>query len=385
MKISLGFILVLSLLFSGCVFSNIDNIKPSDSIMDWSINLFREGFEDDENYLISPMSVLIALSMTANGADGETLLQMEKTLGESINTINEKILSYTEVVKDVSIANSIWINNKDYIEFIPEFIEINSKYYNTKVNKEIFNNRTAEKINNWVNKNTKGMIPGIIDNIHPDSIMYLINAIAFDMEWDEKYEEEHVKDEFFTDHNNSKKKVGMMYSQEKLYINDEEAIGFIKPYKDGKFNFIAIRPNKDLTKYIEGMTGESFQSLINSQNTAEVDSYLPKFTYEYGIEMSDLLIKLGMKDAFNKNRADFSKMAIIENENVYINKINHKTFIEVNEKGTKAAAATSVEMLRTASVFQEERYIVKLDKPFIFIIADSKTNLPLFIGAVLSI
>ena len=371
--------------------SNIDeNIAKATSEL--TVDLFKEIFKGDENTLISPTSIMMALSMVANGAEGETLSQMENVLGRGlkINEINENISAYLSRIEGdeaINIANSIWINDIDSIKIKDEFINVNSKYYSAKIYKEIFNDKTINRINSWVNEKTDGMIDKIIDSISPNSIMYLINAIAFESEWEKKYEPTQVFEDIFTDYKGNKKEIEMMMSEEGKYIDDGKAIGFIKPYKDNKFSFIAILPNEDvdLDNYINQMTGESLSKMINSYREAMVDAYIPKFTYSYETNMSQVLINLGIKNAFNELKADFSKIAEVKNENIYINKVIHKTYIEVNEKGTKAAAATGVEVNVTSVIVNDERYTVKLDRPFIYLIMDNETNMPIFIGSVLYI
>lgn len=357
---------------------------------DLTVDLFKETFEDKENTLISPTSIIMALSMVANGADGETLSQMEEVLGRGlkINQINEGISSYLskiENIEDINIANSIWINDIDNIKIKDEFLNLNSKYYNAKIYKEAFSDNTVDGINSWVYEKTDGMIEKMIDSISPNSIMYLINAIAFQSEWEKRYESHQIFKDEFTDYKGNKKEIEMMMSEEVKYLDDGKAVGFIKPYKDNKFSFIAILPNEDigLEKYISQMNGESLFNMINSYKEAKVDAYIPKFRYSYGTNINQALINLGIEDAFDELKADFSKIAEVKNENIYINKVVHKTFIEVNEKGTKAAAATGVEVNVTSTIVNEERYTVKLDRPFIYAILDNETNMPIFIGSVL--
>lgn len=330
--------------------------------------------------------------MAANGADSETLSQMEEVLGRglTIDQINETISNYLRKIaedEDINIANSIWINDINNIKIKDEFLDISSKYYNAKIYKEVFNQKIADSINSWVNEKTNGMIDKLIDNISPDSIMYLINAIAFEAEWQEEYSSQQIFKDNFTNYQGNKTEVEMMVSEEEKYLADGKAVGFIKPYKNDKFSFVAILPNEEIgiEKYINGMTGESLYNLINSYKEAKVDAYIPKFSYSYGVDLNDVLINLGIVDAFDAYKADFSKMAELDTENIYINKVIHKTFIEVDEKGTKAAAATGVEVNVTSAIVDEERYTVKLDRSFIYVIMDNETNIPIFIGAVLDI
>ncbi|HHY05950.1 MAG TPA: serine protease [Clostridia bacterium] len=328
----------------------------------------------------------MALSMTANGANNETLSQIEQVLGAEIEGLNKNLLNHAKILKnnDLHIANSIWINERDDTDIVKKFFEMNLEYYQAEINKEKFNNKTAGKINGWVDKHTEGMIKEIINDVHPDSVMYLVNAIAFDAKWEETYAEHQVHNDLFTNHKKDKKEIKLMQSEENIYLSDGQSIGFIKPYAENKFSFVGILPD-NIHQYVSEMTGETFLNLINSSRRVKVDAYLPKFTYDYGVKMNDLLISLGMVDAFDQVKADFSKMAKTKGENIYIDEVLHKTFIEVDELGTKAAAVTSVGMVATTATINEERYQVKLNKPFIYIIMDNETNWPIFMGTVLDI
>ncbi|NLY77986.1 MAG: serine protease [Tissierellia bacterium] len=376
--------------------NNNGQIEPktelTKSAVDLSVDLLKESFQEDENCLISPISVLTALSMTANGADNETLSQMEVLLGRglTIDEINNSLSSYLRKLdkdENIHIANSIWINDLGNAKVKNEFIDVNKEYYRAKISKESFDEKTRDKINSWVRKNTNGMIEKIIDRIHPNSIMYLINALAFEAEWDREYKSHEIYEDKFTNYQGSKTDIEMMVSDEEKYLEDGKAVGFIKPYKDNKYSFIALLPREDvdIKEYIRELTGEGLLNLINSFKRAKVDAHIPKFCYSYQVEMSQMLMNLGMVDAFDEHKADFSRMAKVENENIYINKVIHKTYIEVDEKGTKAAAATGVEVNETSAILEEERYVVKLDRPFIYVIMDNVMNLPIFIGTVMDI
>lgn len=270
------------------------------------------------------------------------------------------------------------------VDIKDDFLEANSKYYNAEIYSEKFTDQTAVKINNWVKENTKEMIEEIIENINNDTVMYIVNAIAFDGEWENGYDENQVRNDIFTNYKGEQKDVEMMISEEKFFLTDGKAIGFIKPYQE-KFSFVAILPQVDLSQYISQMTGESFLDLMNSRKAVEVDAFLPKFSYDYTANLNDVLMGLGIMSAFDAGKADFSRMADVKGHNTYINNVVHKTFIEVNESGTKAAAVTSVEINITSAIIEEERYVVKLDKPFIYAIVDNETSLPIFIGVVLDV
>lgn len=364
------------------------------SSADFALNIFKKSIKENENSLISPLSVMLALAMVANGADGQTKKEIEVLLGGKIklDELNEYLYSY---VKDLpsdkkyklKIANSIWFrDNESKLTVEKDFLQTNANYYNAATYKSAFNKQTANDINNWVKKNTDGMIEKILDEIDKDVVIYLINALAFDAEWDTVYKKHSVNDGTFNAINGSKRSVEMMISSETQYIDTGKATGFIKNYKDGNYSFVTLLPNEDvdINEYIVSLTGESFISAVSNVKPAIVSAQLPKFRYEYSIKMNDALSSLGMPIAFNENLADFSKLGSSTEGKLFIGNVIHKTFISVDELGTKAGAVTKVGMNATSAPPMDIKY-VKLDRPFIFAIIDNTTKLPFFIGTVMDI
>ena len=176
----------------------------------------------------------------------------------------------------------------------------------------------------------------------------------------------------------------MMLSIENLYLEDENATGFIKYYKDRDYAFVGLLPNEDIEieDYVANLTGEQLENLLTNPQNVAVDARIPQFSYEYDIEMSEILEKMGMTAAFDCNKADFSNMATSKQGNIWINRVLHKTFIEVTPVGTKAGAATVVEAVDESCPFYEEMKEVHLDRPFMYMIIDCDSNTPVFIGTV---
>lgn len=261
-----------------------------------------------------------------------------------------------------------------------DFLEIVKNTYNSDVNATNFNDEaTVNLINEWVKGKTENKIDKIVEKIDPDTVIYLINALYFEAEWETKYYKENVFDEaFFT--SNGQVSTPFLHSDESLYIEDDNAVGFSKPYAGKDFSFVALLPNEDITavEYLNQLDGEKLFHLLDSRKRATGIVSIPKFKSEFSASLVDSLKTLGIKTAFNKNEADFTKMAISTNGNISISEIMHKTFIEVNETGTKAAAVTSVEMTDTGET--EYTYNITFNRPFVYMIIDEETNLPLFIG-----
>jgi serpin B len=266
-----------------------------------------------------------------------------------------------------------------------DFLQIIADYYKADIFKAAFDSSTVNDINNWVKSKTNGMIDKILNKIDPEDVMYLINAVAFDAEWETVYEKASVHEDIFTDVYGNRQKVEFMNSEENMYIEEENAVGFVKPYAKNHYSFVAILPDENIfvNEYIKTLTGQKFIDLIKNAKITLVRASLPKFKYEYTIKMNETLESLGMTDAFLPDKADFSKLGKSDIGNLYISEVLHKTFISVDELGTKAGAVTSVDI--TAAGIPVNFKTVKLNRPFIFAIIDNSTNLPIFIGTVLSL
>ncbi|MBQ3016397.1 MAG: serpin family protein [Clostridia bacterium] len=360
---------------------------------DFAIRLFNETYVNGKNTLISPLSVMTALAMAANGASGSTLEQMKTVLGGmSIEELNLYLYSYINSLPQgnkakLSIANSIWFKDDADFKVNNEFLEINADYYGADIYKAAFDGTTLKDINKWVKHNTDGMIPKIIDNIGEYTLMYLINALAFEAEWTEIYEDSQVRDDIFTKEDGSTQTVDFMYSTEGLYLKDANATGFIKYYKGRKYAFVALLPNENITvgEFLQMLDGEGLNNLLSSPESTIVRTAIPKFEVEYSVNMSELLVNMGMTDAFDRNFADFTRLGVYENDNIYISEVIHKTYISLAEKGTKAGAATAIALDKCGSPEPEEIKTVYLDRPFVYMLIDCDNDVPFFIGVNTSI
>ena len=361
---------------------------------DFGVQLFKTSMEEGENTLISPLSVLYALAMTANGADGETLTQMEKVLGMDVDNLNSYMLAYLDLLPEskdykMSLANSIWFKDDPNFAVEQSFLQTNADYYGAGAYKAAFDEGTRNDINNWVKEHTDGMIPEIIDEIPDEAIMYLVNALAFDAKWADEYEEHQIREGRFTMEDGTRQDVDMMHSEEYTYLEDEMATGFIKYYKDRKYAFVAMLPNEgvSVSQYVDSLTGEHLRELLNNPQDLTVFASIPKFETEYDIEMSEVLQEMGMTDAFDWQVADFSRLGTynVDGMNICINRVLHKTFISVSEQGTRAGAATAVEMVAEGAMEIVEFKEVVLDRPFVYMLIDCETNLPFFIGTMMNV
>ena len=361
------------------------------AVTDLAVRLFQQNAEAGKDTLISPLSILCALAMTANGARGETLSQMEEVFGLSVEELNEYLYAYTNALPagdkyKLSVANSIWFKDTESFTVEPDFLQANANWYGAGLYKAPFDHSTLSAINNWVQKNTDGMIKDILDSIPEKAVMYLVNALAFDAEWQNIYFENQVHDGVFTKEDGTEQNVELMYSTEYQYLEDTNAEGFMKYYADQKYAFAALLPNEDISvaAYIDSLTGEKLAGILAAARSVPVNAAIPKFKSENSVEMSEILMAMGMEDAFDSTVSDFSGIGTSTEGNLAISRVLHKTFVAVDEKGTKAGASTVVEMLTGSAMIEPEQMkTVYLDRPFIYMIIDCKANLPVFIGAAM--
>lgn len=359
----------------------------------FSVKLFQKSVKENENSMISPVSVMMALSMTANGADTATKEEMEQLLagGRSIDELNEFLYAYknqlpSDADNKLSLANSIWFqDDKDRLNVEPDFLQKNANYYGAEAYESPFDKTTVEDINQWVKDHTGGMIDNMVDKIDKDSIMYLLNAVAFDAKWENPYTKNDVNSGEFTAWDGTIRSVDMMSSNEGLYLDDGTATGIIKNYKGGLYSFVALLPNEgiNVNDYLESLTGEHLLSIIENAQSTTVVTRIPKFSYDYTIKMNDALKELGLQTAFDQDTADFSKLGSSSDGNIYIAEVLHKSYISVDELGTKAGAVTKVEMATESAM--ETRHEVLLNRPFVYAIIDNNTKLPIFLGTVMDI
>ena len=363
--------------------------EAASAATDFALRLVQSANDPDQNTLISPLSVLCALAMTANGAEGETLLQMENTLGMRREQYNDFFNSYFSALHigdtpTLKLANSIWFTDRNGFEPKEDFLKVNASYYGADAYLAPFDDSTAREINGWVNEKTDGMTPSILDQIPDEAVMYLVNALAFDAQWSERYAESDVYPGEFTAADGTKQAVDYMSSEEQTYLSDDNAVGFIKYYRGRDYAFVALLPDEGVSagEYLDSLDGEKLQDLLANSSKETVVAVMPKFETQTSMELSEVLQAMGMELPFDSENADFSSMGTSQAGNISISRIVHKTFISVAEDGTRAGAATSIEE-EAACAPEEEPKKVKLDRPYVYMLIDCKNNVPFFIGTML--
>lgn len=389
--ILIGSIALLIIVICFIIFRDQGGNTPSkpltfDESGDFTIDLIKNvNKNQDNNYLISPYSIEVALNMLREGSSGNTKKELDDVIGTRNLNINNS---------NVKIANGLFVKNtyKDVVE--DNFTNTLKTKFNSEILYDEF--KTPSVINNWVNKKTDGMIKNILNDMDPDFALGLANAIAIDVKWINKFDCIDTYSEEFNTYDGTKINVEMMHDYYKgnvKYLN-EDVKGIILPYEEN-LEFIGLLPNSDIKKYVNNLTKESLDTLLNSfkeaSSSKRVSLSLPRFSYEYSLDdFKQILVSMGIKDAFDNKMSDFSSIITKDNllkfdkDNLYVSDAIHKTFIDLNESGTKAAAVTYFGMNTSSTIGPEEyeEIEIKFNKPFIYMIRDKESNEILFFGSV---
>ena len=360
---------------------------------DFSLELFQRCVAakgKNANVTIAPMSIMTALAVTANGAKGKTLKQMRNVLGDgaSMARINKNLAWYNSKLVNakkaiVRSANSIWYHNDGTLVMKKAFLKKAKKYYDAQVNPADFSDHaTVDDINSWVSDATNGMIDHVVSQLDPSDRIAILNALYFDAEWRVPFDASDTLTQTFTNAKGKKRKVKMMHSTEHSYIEGENVTGFIKPYVKG-YSYVALLPAEGMTAkdYVKTLDGTTFRNLVAKASVETVHVSLPKYSLSYTNDGMDVQLRaMGITKAFTSS-ANFKKMGKDASGNLSIDAVIHKTKVEVDEKGTKAAAVTAIVMKATSTAVQDVK-VVTLDRPFVYAIVDNTTKLPVFIGTV---
>lgn len=345
-----------------------------------------------ENMMISPSSVAIALAMTYNGASGATQEAMAQTLelqGMSLEEINqanaalETILEQADPEVTIGIANSLW--GREGVSFNPDFLQRNQTYYNAEVQQIDFTSSDAtDIINEWVSDSTEGRIPKIVEQIEPQQVLFLINAVYFNGTWSTPFDPDLTQDQAFTLADGSSQTVPMMRQGGSfLYTENDQFQAVHLPYGDRRLSMVVMLPREgvSLSEFQPSLTPENWTTWQEAMHSREGMVQLPRFESEFGTQLNDALKALGMAPAFDPNGADFSGMS--DEAQLSISDVQHRTFIKVDEAGTEAAAATSVG-IRATSLPVDPPFQMVCDRPFFYAIQDNETGAILFMGTVMN-
>ncbi len=362
----------------------------------FSFKLYNELLKrrKGDNTFVSPASVMLALAMTYNGAAGTTQQAMARTLeieGMSLEDVNrafadlKSALAPADPKVQLKIANSLWARNGFTLN--PSFIARNKQHYAAEIaNLDFADPAAAKTINSWVSKNTEGKIDKIIDHINDGDVLFLINAIYFKGQWQFEFKKENTKPDVFRLAGGEQKQLPMMsQSSTYLYYKGKDFQSVVLPYGTGRVSMYVFLPDeqKGLDQFEKDLTPENWDTWMKSFQMYPGDLMLPRFKIEWESELNDPLKALGMEEAFDPARADFSQMAKVNSgDKLFISEVKQKSFCEVNEEGTVAAAVTSVTGMLTSVQKPREKFVMKVDRPFFFAIRDNLTGVVLFMGSI---
>ena len=391
LSVPLALLLLLAFALSlfGCS-SKTTPEKVQASASDFSVRLFQSVYQGDEegkNVLLSPLSVIAALAMATNGAKGETLDQMEKVLGLTVDELNDTFrvllasLPQGEKYK-LQLANSVWFTSDGRITVNEDFLATLKDSFRADTFRAPFDGSTLREINAWVKDKTDGMIEKILDEIPEIAVMFLVNALAFDAEWETLYKESQVRDGTFTREDGTPVTATFLFGEESRFLDDGKATGFIKPYAGGKYAFVALLPNKgiSLSDYVASLNGDTLSKTLTNAKEITVFTKMPKYEVSYSIDLKDTLKTMGIIEAFAPDDADFSGLGSSTEGNIFIGSVCHKTYLSLDERGTRAAAATIITYADGGAPV--EHRVVYLDRPFVYLLIETETNTPFFIGTV---
>ena len=382
----------------------VDDTDYDKELMDaayrsYCFNLFSQtikNYSGDGNVMISPASIMIALDMVAAGAKDESLQQLTDLFAAGQGPLTQQAYAVDLMKKindaeevEFSCANAVWANAKRLSETINmEYVEYIEDKFCAEYTMTEFTDKTTDEINGWIDEHTNHMIEKVINDLDPDAVMVLVNAIAFEGEWMDPYIEEQIWEDTFRCADGSTKEVPFLHDTIGVYFETEEATGFIRSYEGGQYAFIAILPTDEsisANEFAMNFTAEDYEAFIASKSIGEYEviTQMPEFESDFEILMNDTISDLGCPSIFSSSTADFSGIA--ENPgDIYISRIIHKTNIAVDRAGTRAAAATVIEATEACCeepITPEYRYVI-CDRPFVYAIVDCATLSPIFIGTV---
>ncbi|MBW4626729.1 MAG: serpin family protein [Brasilonema octagenarum HA4186-MV1] len=358
----------------------------------FGFKLFSEVLKNDsgKNIFVSPSSVAIALAMTYNGASGSTKEAMAKALEfkelnlEQINSSNvvlKKLLENSDPKVQLTIANSLWGNRK--ASFQPDFLQRNRDFYTAKIASLNFTDASSlNVINDWVNQKTNGKITNIVEKIQPDQVLFLVNAIYFKGSWTNEFDKQQTAEyPFYLQSGEQKQHPMMSQSGDYRYFENQQFQAVSLPYgKDAKMSFYIFLPkqNSNLQSFYQNLNAENWENWMAQFSKQQGSIRLPRFKMHYDVTLKNPLTAIGMGEAFS-DQANFSAMG----KDLKISEVKHKTFVEVNEEGTEAAAATSVEIMPVSALLpSKEPFQMIVERPFFCAIRDNQTGSILFMGSI---
>ncbi|MFH1652945.1 MAG: serpin family protein [Pseudomonadota bacterium] len=361
----------------------------------FALDFFKEmvGMEPDINLFISPASISFLMAMVYNGASDKTKDEMASALkfeDMSLDKLNEQFRYLAASIDNVDpkieldVANSGWVNDKTDEMINADFVEMNKKYYDAKFETLPFSDpKSLETINAWVEDETKGKIKNLLSELSDNSLLILINTLYFKATWKDLFDKEMTEQQSFHVTNDTKKSVPMMYQKNEYHhLKGDNFLAVKLPYTNDKLSMILILPNEGIMidDFVKGITIDDWKKWMTSFTYGDVRLSFPRFTMDYKKKLKDVLEKMGVQLAFS-DYATFP--GICSKFPLMINDVIHQTYVDVNEEGTEAAAATAVDIVPVMAPSENDIFVFTADRPFIFVIQDERSNAILFMGKMM--
>lgn len=368
------------------------NQESLKSYRSFSLELLRNNMTAGENTLVSPLSVTLALGMTANGAAEETLAQFETLFGLSRDDLNSLCARFMADYASLggstqaTLVNSLWADPD--VALANGFVLRCQETYGAQLfQQDLQDPATVEAVNRWVSEATRGLIPSVVDHFSEDTVLALINAIYLKNQFQRSFETPSFEWEMdFTSADGSVIHPKGMHNgtRNEEYIATENGQGVLLPYDDGRLGLLLMLPQEDvsLADYLASWDGDTVSQLLSARQETRVSLTCPKFKTEWSDSLRNCLQAMGLSAAFDPGAADFSAMGSAGGNPLYIGDVIHKTAFELNEKGTEAAAVTAVMMAPTAAMPPQDLIYLTFDRPFVYGIVDIQSGTPLFLGAM---
>lgn len=344
---------------------------------EFAIELLKKGFQPDNNILYSPASIIGALSIISDMAEGNTQEQIKSTV--SFPTAkSEPTSASSSTHSKLRQANAIWVNDTDV--FCPNLVFLNDYATKTgvKIAIEPFSENTATRINTWIAENTGRSVSKVIDDVPEQALVCIVNSLTFEAEWAEPCPDRNIEKSDFTMADGRVTSMDFMRTHASKYLKNETCTGFVKYYKDKEYEFVALLPNKNTTlqSVLDELAGGGFQHLLSNANRELVNVMIPKFSVESAQDLQDILRAMGITDVFDDAQADFSPMGRMEQGNLYINQLIHNTNLVVDKIGTYGGATTVGTVFGSVGAEKD----IELSRPFIYAVLDCVSGEIIFIG-----
>lgn len=358
--------------------------EQQNAFADFSLDLLAESTSiNPDNPLISPASVFLALGMTMDGAQGMTLSEFESLLGMDADSMNQTAAVLTAMLSDEESdiftgGNSIWVLESLKEDLSQSWLDECRSNFDADVFTGDMGQETLNAINSWVSSKTDQQIDKLLESMPDNTVMALVNALCFDGQWDDPFEDSATYEEIFTNADGSETETDMMHGEAEYYFSQEDWMGCIKTFAGDHYGFMALLlpENMDWQTALSSLYGEQLMNMLSSAEKAEVDFTLPKMDLDVSSKLKPVLETMGLTSAFNIS-ADFSKLTDGPND-LYVDEVIHQAKLKVDEAGAKAVAATVVTITESA-VFADS-LTIECSRPYLYAIIDLDNYTPLFIG-----